>query len=308
MSDSQPLVWLPFDAQELASPPEGLRYERFPVDDSDAVPHSVAEVEFYVPPYRFRVPDSQLMEQMPRLRVVQTVTAGVEHVRPYLPEGVILCSGRGIHDASTAELAVGMMIAALRGLPDFVRAQDRADWQPVPARSLADRTVLILGYGSIGAAIEARLAGFEVDVVRVARRPRVGVHGFDELPSLLPRADVVVLIVPLTDETRGLVDRDFLARMKDDALLVNVARGAVVDTGSLVEALNSRRIHAALDVTNPEPLPEGHPLWSAPNLLLTPHVGGASSAMWPRAYRLVREQLERFAADEPMANVVTGAY
>ena len=131
---------------------------------------------------------------------------------------------------------------------------------------------------------------------------------FDELHRLLPHADVVVLIVPMTEETRGMVDRDFLARMKDDALLVNVARGPVVDTDALVEALQTERIHAALDVTDPEPVPEGHPLWRAPNLLISPHVGGASSAMWPRAYRLVREQLERFAAGEPLANVMEGDY
>jgi phosphoglycerate dehydrogenase-like enzyme len=308
MTDAKPLVWMPFDAEELGTPPESLRYERFLPEEHDGAPASTAEVEFYVPPYRFSPSDYELIAQMPRLKVVQTVTAGVDHVRPYVPEGVLLCNGRGIHDASTAELAVGLTIASLRGIPGFVRAQDRGEWRPVTARSLADRTVLILGYGAIGAAVEERLAGFEVDVVRVARRAREGVHGFDELDRLLPQADVVVLIVPITEETRGMVDRSFLARMKDDALLVNVARGPVVDTDALVEALHTRRIHAALDVTDPEPLPDGHPLWSAPNLLISPHVGGASSAMWPRAYRLVREQLERFAAEEPLANVMTGAY
>lgn len=308
MTDRRPLVWLPFDADELGSPPEGLRYERFVPEEHDELPASAAEVELYVPSYRFSVADAELMARMPRLRVVQTQTAGVEHIRPYVPEGVTLCNGRGIHDASTAELAVALMLASLREIPDFVRAQDRGEWRPVRARSLADRTVLILGHGSIGAAVEARLQGFEVEVVRVARTAREGVHGYDELPHLLPTADVVVLIVPLTDETRGLVDRDFLARMKDDALLVNVARGAVVDTDALVEALATRRIHAALDVTDPEPLPAGHPLWSAPNLLVSPHVGGASTAMEPRARRVVREQLERFAAGRPLANVMSGEY
>jgi phosphoglycerate dehydrogenase-like enzyme len=299
---------MPFDPEDLGSPPASLRYERFLPEEHDGVPASVAEVEFYVPPYRFTPSDNELMKLMPRLKVVQTVTAGVDHVRPYVPDGVLLCNGRGIHNASTAELAVGLVIASLRGIPGFVRAQDRGEWRPVRARSLADRTVLIVGYGDIGAAIEERLGGFEVDIVRVARRAREGVHGFDELGHLLPHADVVILIVPITDETRGMVDRDFLARMKDDALLVNVARGPVVDTDALVEALNTKRIHAALDVTDPEPLPAGHPLWSAPNLLVSPHVGGASSAMWPRAYRLVREQLERFAAGEPLANVMDGDY
>jgi phosphoglycerate dehydrogenase-like enzyme len=309
MSEARPLVWLPFDAEELGPPPSGFRYERFLPEEEDEAPASVAEVEFYVPPYRFEPSsDSEVIRQMPRLKVVQTVTAGVDHVRPFVPDGVTLCNGRGIHDASTAELAVGLTIASLRGVPGFVRAQDRGEWRPVKARSLADRTVLIVGYGAIGAAVEERLDGFEVDIVRVARRARQGVHGIDELARLLPHADVVVLIVPITEETRGMVDRDFLARMKDDALLVNVARGPVVDTEALVDALHTRRIHAALDVTDPEPLPEGHPLWGAPNLLVSPHVGGATSAMWPRAHKLVREQLERFAAGEPLVNVMQGAY
>lgn len=308
MSDARPLVWLPFDATELGSPPQSLRYERFLPEEHDGLPPSAAEVELYVPAYRFCPADSEVIARLPRLRVVQTLTAGVDHVRPFVPDGVLLCNGRGIHDASTAELAVALMLASLRGLPGFVRAQDRGEWQPIRARSLADRRILIVGYGAVGAAVEQRLDGFEVDVVRVARGAREGVHGFDELHRLLPHADVVVLIVPMTEETRGMVDRDFLARMKDDALLVNVARGPVVDTDALVEALQTKRIHAALDVTDPEPLPEGHPLWRAPNLLISPHVGGASSAMWPRAYRLVREQLERFATGEPLANVMRGEY
>src|SRR5512139_215559 len=308
MSDERPLVWLPFDREALGSPPDSLRYERFLPEEHDGLPRSVAEVEFYVPAYRFEPADSEVIRAMPRLKVVQTMTAGVDHVRRYVPEGVLLCNGRGIHNASTAELAVGLVIASLRGIPDFVRAQDRGEWHPIRARSLADRTVLIVGYGAIGAAIEERLDGFEVEIVRVARSAREGVHGFDELERLLPQADVVILIVPITQETRGMVDREFLGRMKDQALLVNVARGPVVDTDALAEALHSERIHAALDVTDPEPLPEGHPLWSAPNLLISPHVGGASSAMKPRAHKLVREQLERFAAGEPLVNVMAGDY
>ncbi len=307
MSDPRPLVWLPFDAADLGSPPGSLRYEVFEGADGE-IPASLDEVEFYVPPYRFNTADSALLSRMPRLKVVQTVTAGVDHVRSFVPDGVLLCNGRGIHDASTAELAVALVLASLRGIPDFVRAQDRGSWKPFTARSLADRSVLIVGYGAVGAAIEARLAGFEVTITRVARTAREGVHGMEDLDELVPDADVVILIVPITEETRGLVDRDFLGRMKDGALLVNVARGPVVDTDALIEALSTGRIHAALDVTDPEPLPEGHPLWEAPNLLISPHVGGASSAMWPRAHRVVREQLERFAAGAPLENVMSGDY
>ncbi|NYD41405.1 NAD(P)-dependent oxidoreductase [Nocardioides panaciterrulae] len=303
---SAPLVWLPFDPERLGEPPSGLRYEV--VDPTEHVPDSVAEVEFYVPPYQVGRRVGEVLPRMSALKVVQTMTAGVDNVRAYVPEGVLLCNGRGIHDTSTAELAVTLTLSSLRGVPGFVRAQDRGEWDAQWRPALADKQVLLVGYGAIGEAIDARLRPFEVDVVRVARSARAGVHGIDELPALLPGADVVILILPLTEATRGLVDREFLDRMKDAALLVNVARGPVVDTDALVAALHSGRISAALDVVDPEPLPGGHPLWSAPNLLLTPHVGGASSAMWSRAHRLVRDQLRRFAAGEPLANVMTGEY
>ena len=165
-----------------------------------------------------------------------------------------------------------------------------------------------MGHGAVGQAVEDRLRPFETTVTRVARTARDGVHGIDELPRLLPTADVVVLLVPLTDETRGLVDAGFLAAMKDGALLVNLARGPVVDTEALVAALHTERITAALDVVDPEPLPADSPLWDAPGLLVSPHVGGMSSAMWPRAHRLVRDQLHRWAAGEPLWNVMTGSY
>lgn len=299
------LVWLPYDPAELGELPAGLRYEQI---DPDHLPASLDEVELYVLPYRFRREDGEALATLPRLRAVLTQSAGVEHIREHVPEGVLLCNGRGIHDTSTAELAVGLIVASLRKLPDFVRAQQQGEWRPQWSESLADRQVLIVGHGQIGAAIERRVVPFEADVVRVARRARSGVHAIEELPELLPAADVVVLIVPGTPETRGLFDEAMLARMKDGALLVNVSRGAVVDTDALVAELQSGRIRAALDVVDPEPLPAGHPLWDAPGLLLTPHVGGASSAMEPRARKLVREQLHRFATGEPLANVVSGDY
>jgi phosphoglycerate dehydrogenase-like enzyme len=265
---------------------------------------AVRRVEFYVMPYTFEPLTGEVITQMPRLRVVQTLTAGVEHVTGYLRRGITLCNARGVHDASTAELAVTLTLASLRGMPDFVRAQDRAEWAHGERASLADRTVLIVGYGSIGAAVERRLRPFECDVLRVARRARDGVAGFENLLVLVEEADVVVLTVPLTEQTRGLVNAAFLARMRDGALLVNVSRGQVVDTDALLAELAAGRLLAALDVTEPEPLPSDHPLWSAPGLVITPHVGGNTSAFRPRAMRLVIDQLRRFAAGELLANVV----
>jgi phosphoglycerate dehydrogenase-like enzyme len=301
------LVWLPFEPEELGDVPEGLRFEVFRAD-SEQPPPGAERVELYVPDYTFNPRVVEVLPSLTSLEVVQTLTAGVDHVRPYLPDGVTLCNARGVHDASTAELAVALTLASLRGVPDFVRAQDEQRWAFRPYPALADRTVLIVGYGAIGEAIETRLRGFECDVLRVARTARDGVADLSSLPTLLPASDVVVLVVPETVETRALVDAGFLAQMKDGALLVNVSRGPVVDTDALLAELQRGRLRAALDVTEPEPLPEGHPLWSAPGLLVSPHVGGATSAFWPRAHALVRDQLRRFAAGEPLRNIMTGPY
>ena len=302
----KPLVWLPFDPAELGDPPSSFTYEL--VDPAESVPDSVDQVEIYVPPYSFDPSGADVMQRMSSLRYVQTLTAGVDSIRAAVPPGVTLCSGRGIHDTSTAELVLTLVLASLRGVPSFVRAHDRHEWQFGWHQALADKTVLLVGYGAIGAAIEARLAPFECSVVRVARSARDGVHAISELAELLPTADVVVLVLPLTDQTRGLVDASFLSSMKDGALLVNVARGPVVDTAALVAELTSGRLRAAVDVVDPEPLPADHPLWDCPGLLVSPHVGGASSAMWPRAYRLVRDQLHRIAVGEEPVNIMTGDY
>jgi phosphoglycerate dehydrogenase-like enzyme len=276
-------------------------------DGTQPVPEDLGDVEFYALPYGIVAPGfCEPILRMPRLKVVQTLTAGYDHILPYLRPGLTLANGRGVHDAATAELAVALTLAARRRLPDLVRAGDEGRWTPGWSAGLADARVLIVGYGSIGAAIERRLAGFEVEISRVARSARPGVRPTSELPELLPRADVVILATPLTPETEGLVDKDFLARMTDGALLVNVARGRVVDTDALLAELSAGRLHAALDVTEPEPLPADHPLWSAPNVLISPHVGGLTAALAPRARRLLVDQVRRYAAGEPLANVVSG--
>jgi phosphoglycerate dehydrogenase-like enzyme len=245
---------------------------------------------------------------LPSLRVVQTLSAGYENVLPHVPAGVTLATAAGVHDASTAELAVGLAIGALRGFPDFVRAAERGAWAGGTRPALADRRVLLVGTGGIGSAVAARLAPFEVEVTRVGTRSRDDEHGHvhaaDELPDLLPRHEVVVLATPLTEETRGMVDAAFLAAMPDGALLVNVSRGPVVVTADLVTELQAGRLLAALDVTDPEPLPPEHPLWRAPNVLVSPHVGGDSTAFPPRARALLKDQLERFATGRPLRNVV----
>ncbi|WP_372351786.1 2-hydroxyacid dehydrogenase [Streptomyces sp. KL116D] len=304
-------VWLPFPADEVPGLPEGLNY-RFWNGEPD-YPADPADCAFYVVPY-MKPPGVGVrpLPGMTSVRAVQTLSAGVDHVQSglkYLRPGVQLCNARGVHDASTAELALTLILASLRGVPDFVRGQDLGEWRSGFRPALADKTVLIVGYGAIGSAIEDRLVPFEVaPVVRVARSARTTerglVHPLSDLPALLPEADVVVLVTPLTEDTRGLVNAAFLARLKDGALLVNVGRGPVVDTKALLAELESGRIRAALDVTDPEPLPRDHPLWQAPGVLISPHVGGPTSAFMPRAKRLLATQLTRFAAGEPLDNVV----
>ncbi|MEU7002029.1 2-hydroxyacid dehydrogenase [Nonomuraea sp. NPDC046570] len=300
-------IWVPSDAVAavLSDLPD---VECVTYDGRGPEPEGAERVEVWIPPL-IPVPDTGgLLGRMSGLRLLQTVTAGVEPYRPHLPEGVMLCNARGVHDAGTAEWAVGAMIAVLREFPGFTDAQRRGEWTYRHTGVLADSTVLIVGYGSIGGALERRLDGFEVEVVKVARTARDGVHGMDELPALLPAADVVVLLVPATPQTSGLVDAAFLSRMKDGAVLVNAARGPVVDTDALLAELKTGRLRAALDVTDPEPLPEGHPLWSAPGVLITPHVAGSTPASGRRTLRLVRSQLLRYLAGEPLNNVITDAY
>jgi phosphoglycerate dehydrogenase-like enzyme len=236
----------------------------------------VDDVEFYVLPYMAGPEPGRLIARLPALKVVQTLTAGVDDVRPLVPDGVTLCNARGVHDASTAELALALLLASQRGIPDFVRDAGDGRWAGGRRESLADRTVLVVGHGSVGQAVEARLTPFECTVRRVARLARDGVSGFGELPDLLPEADVVVLTVPYTAETRGMVDAAFLGAMKDGALLVNVARGPVVDTAALVAETSSGRLRAALDVTDPEPLPRDHALLKLDNVIITPHLGSAT--------------------------------
>ena len=279
------------------------------LDEGGDLPEGIlAEVDFYVRAYYAGWREGELITRMPKLRVVQTLTAGVDDVRPFMPPSVTLCNAAGVHDASTAELTVGLMIAMQRGLHEYRDRQHEGHWEHEFRPALADSRVLIIGAGNIASAITRRLAPFEVVVDRIGRTSREDelgtVYAMSALDELLPLADIVSLIVPLTSETERLVDVAFMGKMKDGALLVNTARGKVVDTAALVAALESGRIRAALDVTDPEPLPEGHPLWTAPNCLITPHIGGDTAAFLPRAKALVADQVGRWLRGETLRNVM----
>ena len=307
MVSSTTRVWLPEQdaVSEMGGLPDGMVADVW--TGGKQLPDSADEVEVVVLP--FWVPPSRmpLLAKLPRLKLIQLMSAGAENVIPFVPPGVTLCNARGVHDPAVAEWIMTVILAQVRQLPRFMAAQQAGTWDPVRSEPLAGQTVLIVGYGSIGEAVERMLAPFDVTTERIARRPRPsdsGVMSMDDLPQALPGADIVILLVPVTPATAGLVDAKFLARMHDGALLVNAARGSIVDTAALLAELQSGRLRAALDVTDPEPLPDGHPLWSAPGLLLTPHVAGATTTVGAPVMALVKDQLVRYAAAEPLLNVV----
>ena len=288
----------------------------------------IVDVDFWILPFQRR-DAADAFSHLRGVKVIQSMMAGVDWITPWLPKDVVLCDGRGIHDISASEWVLAAILSSLKRFPLYRDMQLREEWKGqasvadgflneggaqvgqyrVLGDDLAGKTVLIVGYGSIGAAIEARLVPFGVQVQRVARSARTmpQVHAVDDLRHLLPGADIVVVIVPLTAETRGLIGSTEIGLMKRGALLVNAARGPVVETDALVEALTRHRIQAALDVTDPEPLPAGHPLWLAPNCLITPHVGGSTPEFIHRAFQFGAEQVRRFVAGKTLENIVTDA-
>jgi phosphoglycerate dehydrogenase-like enzyme len=241
---------------------------------------------------------------MPNLKYLQMPNAGYDDAMEFVRPGMTLCNGRSIHDDSTAELAVGLTIASLRGFAEFVRNQDKGKWVHTREKSINDRKIGVIGFGSIGSTVARMLSGFSVEIMPFTQSGRDNTTPIADLDKHLPTLDVVILILPLTKESKHLFDARRLALMKDGALLVNVARGPIVDTDALVKELNSGRITAALDVTDPEPLPEGHALWSAKGVLISPHVGGNTTAFEPRARRLIKSQLELLAAGKPLNNII----
>lgn len=264
----------------------------------------IEPVTFYVAPYMTGIAGLEPVTRMPHLMHLQLTNAGYDDAVEFAREGLTIYNARGVHDISTAELTLALTLASNRGFADFHRAQADGVWRPKRYQSLWRARVGIIGFGSIGRTIADLMAPFDVEVVPFAARGRGDIQTLDELHDLLPTLDVVILILPANSRTVGMVDARFLRMMKDGSLLINVSRGPIVVTDDLVAELLTGRIRAAVDVTDPEPLPEGHPLWALPNVIISPHVGGNSSAFEPRMRRLIHAQLEKLVAGDPLDNVV----
>ena len=275
--------------------------------DGPSAPPSAAEVQVLVPPFLAGTAATRLLAELPRLELVQLMTAGAESWTGLVPAGVQLCTARGAHGGATAEWAVGALLAVLREFPHFARLQAEGRWDQHATDELDGKRALVIGAGDLGTQVRRRLEAFGVSVTMAARTARPGVAAIDDVPGLLPEHDVVIVMVPLTSATTGLVDAAFLSAMPNGAVLVNAARGPVVNSDALLAELTAGRLRAALDVTDPEPLPADHPLWSAPGAFITPHVAGSVPGSMKRALAVVRAQLERFAAGEPLQNVVGDA-
>ncbi len=293
------VIWTQWDDLTL---PAGVTH--LPTDGIAPAAGDLESIEFYVPRYMGGPAAIAKIPEMKNLKVIQSPNAGVDDVLKIRPQGVTLCNAAGVHDASTAELAVALSIASRRGFAAFARDQVDQRWGHERMSSLTDSKIAIVGYGNIGKTIAQMLGNFEVTITAFSKSGRDGALTLDHFDRLLPTFDVIVLIVPLNDQTHHLMNATRLASMKDGAALINVARGPVVDTDALIAELNSGRITAGLDVTDPEPLPAGHPLWSAKNVIITPHVGGDSAAFIPRGRKLVEEQLARFASGQPLLHIV----
>jgi phosphoglycerate dehydrogenase-like enzyme len=266
------------------------------------------EVDFYCLPYMGDGPSVEAIAKLPNLRVLQSLSSGVDNLLGAVPEQVTLCNGRGLHhEESTAELAAGLILASLRQLPAFALDQSRHQWRHVRTDSLDGKRVLLVGYGGMGQAIEQRLQPFGARITRSSRTERDGVAPLARLPQLAAAADILVVCIALTPGTTGLISAAVLDALPDGALVVNVARGPIVDATALARHLSAGRLRAALDVTDVEPLPAGRPEWGLPNVLITPHIGGDTFAFAQRAPGFVADQAERHLAGQPLANIVKPA-
>lgn len=265
-------------------------------------PPAMLDAELVVPPVRSQAL-LEMLGEMPNLAVLQAASAGTDWLKPWVPDGVTLCNARGTRDIAVAEWVLAAVLCMEKSLIDLAGRQARHEWRTEMLSELAGKRAVIVGYGSIGRRAATMLEAVGIRVTGVASTARPGAHGVEDLAELLPNSDIVVLLVPLTADTRGLFDERMLSRMRPGALLVNASRGPVVDSAALLEQLNAGRIRAALDVTDPEPLPAGHMLWDAPGLLITPHLAGDSPQAEERVYRLIGDQIRRYAQGEPLVNV-----
>ncbi|WP_327140197.1 2-hydroxyacid dehydrogenase [Nocardia sp. NBC_01327] len=285
---------------------EGVRALRFRL--GEPLPAGADEAEILVPGFLVGADAVQMTWALPKLRLVQLLTAGAEAWVGKVPASVQVSIARGAHGASTAEWAITGLLTVYREFIEFAAAQREHRWTQHQTDTLSGKRILIVGAGDLAAELQRKLAPFDATSVLVGTHARDGVHGVDELPQLLGEFDAVVLMVPVTSKTIGMVDAAFLARMADGAILVNAARGPVVHTDALLAELRSGRLRAVLDVTDPEPLPAGHPLWDAPGLLLTPHVGGSSRGAQERGWAIATRQIGRYLAGEAPENLVHGEY
>ena len=276
-------------------------------------PPPASDLDLVVCNYPQTADDRPALSQPARIGTVQVLSAGYDHVRGALPAMAQLANGKGIHTTATAEVALSLMLASQRELPRMFTAQQNQHWgwDDTAPPGLADRRVAILGYGDIGQAIAQRLVACEAFPTGFARTARRGdglvdaVFPLSEFAHHASAFDIICLVMPLSEATYHLVDSLFLAQLNDCALVVNVGRGGLIDTDALIGELHTGRLRAALDVTEPEPLPDVHPLWSAPGCLIFPHVGGHSQAQFPRVQRFLSDQLGRLARGEPLRNLIT---
>ncbi|WP_122260936.1 NAD(P)-dependent oxidoreductase [Ornithinimicrobium cerasi] len=312
MTPTRPVAAVPQELLDHLGPVEGVEVLAYDGADGDTLPGGGRAVDVLVLPFSAG-PLLRRLREVPGLRAVVLASAGYEHALPHVPAGVAVANAVGVHDTPTAEMALALILAAQRGLATYALAQAEGRWDTSGVgqrRALADSRVVVLGYGGIGRALSRRLLACECEVVAVASRPRAGddlvdtVHGSGDLPGLLAGAQVLVVAVPLSGRTRGLVDAAVLAALPDDALVVNVARGAVVDTDALLAECAAGRLRAAVDVTDPEPLPDGHPFLSTPGVLVSPHVGGGTPAAYPRMGAYVTRQLTAYRDGGRLEHVV----
>ncbi|EMA50697.1 D-2-hydroxyacid dehydrogenase [Halococcus salifodinae] len=245
--------------------------------------------------------DPSMLDHATNLRLFACLYAGYGHLpmAAFEEHGVSVTTASGVHRTNIAEHVLGFLLTFCRRHHEGWRRQQRREWRAYPTRELAGSTVTIVGLGALGGGVVERLAGFDVDTIGVRHSPEKGgatdeVLGTDDLHDALARTDYLVLAVPLTDETEGMIGAAEFDTLSPDAFVVNVARGPVIDTDALVSALRSNAIGGAgLDVTDPEPLPEDHPLWGFENVLITPHNAGHTPEYYERLADIVAENCRR---------------